>query len=258
MKTNFLPRNRRRNSRRELIVVGIVLIVAIGAFSIFGNLLTGVFAPLWRSTLYTRTGLRNVVESLRSKDALMAENAALKDKLAADDELIVSLRALVSSRDELISKFGRIPAGSIPAGVLVHPPETPYDILIVDAGENVGVRQGSAVFTPEGMMIGLVSDVFSRTARVKLYSSAGERTDAVLERGQAAVTLVGRGGGAMSFTLPRDAAVVAGDRVLSPRLEAPLIGVVVDVEASPTDSFKTVLVRSPINPSDVGSILIEQ
>jgi len=258
MKTNFLPRNRRRNSRRELVVVGAVLIVAIGAFSLFGNMLTGIFAPLWHSTFYAHTGISNIVGSLRSKDALIAENGALKEQLASDEELIVSLRSVASSRDELLRQFGRVPAGIIAAGVLVHPPETPYDILIADAGENLNVRQGSAVFTPEGALIGAVTDVFARTSRIKLYSSSSERTDAVLERGQAAVTLVGRGGGNMSFTLPRDSAVEAGDRVQSPRLEAPLVGVVEDVEVSPTDSQKTVFVRSPENPSDIRSILIEQ
>lgn len=258
MKTNFLPRNRRTSGRRrQLAFISVILVLALVGFSLFGKSLAWAFAPLWHSNLYVRTGLENLVGSLRTKDALIAENEALKEKLASDDELIISLRAIAESRNELLKSFGREPMHMLPGSVLVHPPETPYDILIVDAGDNLGIKPASLVYTPEGSEIGTVSDVFSKTSRVKLYSTAGERSDAVLERGGAAIVLVGRGGGNMSFTIARDIPVSVGDRVLSPRLESSLVGVVGDIEVTPTDSEKTVLVRSPINPNSQRFVLIE-
>jgi cell shape-determining protein MreC len=248
MKTNFLPRSRRRGKRGELLLAALVLVLAAAFFSLFGSRLTGLFAPLWRSNFAIDLGIRNFFGSLRGKDALMNENNALKSELDAQNELIVSLRSIASSRDDLLASFGRVPAGAVPAGVLVHPPETPYDVLLIDAGDDLGVKQASLVYTSSGMLIGAVSQVFSKTSEVKLYSSAGERTDAVLERGNVPVTLVGRGGGNMEFTLPRDTSVEVGDRILSPRLEAPLMGVVGRVEVTPTDSVMSVLVASPYNP----------
>jgi cell shape-determining protein MreC len=262
MKTNFLPRNnfRKRQSSRGKVAFTIALIFIIGAifFSYFGPSLSPMLVPLWRSNSRISSGVTNLFTSLRSKDALIAENADLKEKLRSDEELIVSLRAIESSRNDLIESFGRSLQSGVPASVLVHPPVTPYDILLVDAGESLGVRTESEVTTPEGSSIGIITDVFSKTARVRLYSTSGIRTDAVLERGSVPVTLVGRGGGSMEFTLPRDTAVEIGDRIMTTSLAPVLMGIVGGVNVSPTDSFKTVMVRSSVNPSEIRHVIIKR
>jgi cell shape-determining protein MreC len=262
MKTNFLPKNSFRKKQsgtgRLVLIIASVFILGVLFFSYLGGYLSNLFIPLWNSKTFISSGAENLFASLRSKDALISENNKLRENLASDEELIVSLRAIASSRDDLISSFGRSFQSGIPASVLVHPPETPYDIILVDAGESLGVRPQSEVTTPEGVSIGIVSDIFSRSARVKLYSTAGERTDAVLERGSMPVTLIGRGGGNLEFTLPRDKAVMVGDRILTPNLAASLVAVVGEIDVSPTDSFKTIFVRSPINPSEIRHVVIKR
>ncbi|MDB5194159.1 MAG: Rod shape-determining protein MreC [Parcubacteria group bacterium] len=262
MKTNFLPKNsfrrKPRSRSREVLVVASVFVVGAFFFSYFGGYVSNVVGPLWHSNAFLSRGLTNLTASLRSKDALITENTNLKDQLASDEELIVSLRTIAASRDDLLSSFGRNAASGISANVLVHPPETPYDILVIDAGENLGVKLLSEVSTPEGSSIGSISDIFSKTARVKLYSTAGERTDAVLERGQVPVTLTGRGGGNLEFTLPRTIDVEIGDRIVTSTIDTALLGVVGSVDVTPTDSFKTVLVKSPINPSTLRHVLIKR
>jgi cell shape-determining protein MreC len=262
MKTNFLQKNnfRRRSGSngRVLLIVGAIFIAGIIFLSSFGSFVANAVTPLWHSNFFLTRGISNFTQSLRSKDALIEENMRLKDELASSNELIVSLRAIASSRDDLIASFGRSFQSGIPANVLVHPPETPYDIVLVDAGENLGVRPGSEVSTPEGSSIGIVSDVFSKTARVKLYSTSGERTDAVLERHSVPITLVGRGGGSLEFTVPREAPVEIGDRIMTPYIESGLLGIVGNIDVTQTDSFKTVLVKSPINPSMLRHVIIKR
>jgi cell shape-determining protein MreC len=227
-------------------------------FGYFGSQISNIFSPLWKSNTLVHRSVANVVTSLRGKDELIAENIALKEKLESYEELVISLRAIASSRDELIASFGREQVEGIPAAVLVRPPETPYDILIVDAGENLGVKPTSLVTTPEGLSIGTVAEVFSKTSRVKLYSTAGERTDAVLERGSESVTLVGRGGGNMEFTVPRDTPIEIGDRILLPHLATSLVAVVGHIEVKPTASFKNVIAKSPANPAYERYVIIER
>ena len=82
---------------------------------------------------------------------------------------------------------------------------------------------------------------------MKLFSTSGEESNAVLERGEIPVVLEGIGGGNFKITLPRDIAVERGDRILSPDIEANLVAIVEDVRLTQTDSFKTVLARSPVN-----------
>ena len=138
-------------------------------------------------------------------------------------------------------------SGLIVATVLTYPPQTPYDVIIIDAGSNDSIMLGSEVSLPEGPILGVISEVFPRNAKVKLFSSSGKETNAVLERNNIPVTLVGTGGGNFSFSLPRDIAIENGDRILSSDVTARLLAVVGEISVQPTDSFKEVLAYSPTN-----------
>lgn len=260
MKTNFLPRSKRRHASHGRVIVTVTLVFVCGALLLtyFGNTISSLLKPLWQSDTLLHRGVANAALSMRSKDELISENVELKEQLASYEELVISFRAIASSRDELLASFGRETVEGIPAAVLVRPPETPYDIFIIDAGDNLGIRPTSLVTTPQGVAIGTVTAVFSTTAHVKLYSTAGERTDAVLERGGESITLIGRGAGNLEFIVPRDTKVELGDRVVLPYLDAPLVAVVGDIEMNPTSSFKTVIAQNPANPSKQRFVLIHQ
>jgi len=131
--------------------------------------------------------------------------------------------------------------------VLTYPPQTPYDIIIIDAGSNDSLVLGSEVSMPEGPLLGVVSEVFPRRAKVKLFSTNGEETGAVLERNNMPVTLEGTGGGNFRISLPRDIAIERGDRILSRSMSSSLLAVVEEVSVEPTDSFKEILAKSPTN-----------
>ena len=98
-----------------------------------------------------------------------------------------------------------------------------------------------------GPKIGVITEVFKNNSRVELFSASGKKTNAILERNSLPVVLVGRGGGNFEFTLPREASVAVGDKILSSDINRILMGVVKDVEMSATDSFKKVLVISVAN-----------
>lgn len=133
------------------------------------------------------------------------------------------------------------------AAVLTHPPQTPYDIIIIDAGSDDSVTIDSEVSLPEGPILGVISEVFSKKAKVKLFSTAGEETSAVLERGSVPVILVGAGGGNFKLILPRDIKAEKGDRILSPGISPRLLAVIEEISVRPTDSFKEVLAKSLTN-----------
>lgn len=135
----------------------------------------------------------------------------------------------------------------IVASVLTYPPETPYDIIIVDAGSNDSVTVGSKVFLPEGPFVGVVSEIFPREAKVKLLSTSGEEVGAVLERNNIPIILVGSGGGNFKISIPRDVVVENGDKILSRDIIPHLLAVVEEVDIRSTDSFKEVLARGPTN-----------
>lgn len=164
-------------------------------------------------------------------------------------ELELSALSLASAENErLLALLGRSARqGAITSAVLTYPPQSPYDLLIIDAGTRDGVSAGASVALPEGPELGVVEEVMENFSRVKLFSTSGEKVQAVLERTQTPVELLGTGGGNFKIVVPRDTAVEIGDRVLSARLDAALLAVVEEVSLEATDSFKEILAKSPIN-----------
>ncbi|MBX4199083.1 rod shape-determining protein MreC [Candidatus Parcubacteria bacterium] len=258
MKTNF----RRRSDpglagRKRLTLVASVLALAIIVFVLLRSYIVTAVSPVWRAENVFSTTLRNTIDLVRSKDALIRENELLKQELSSYETLLLSYRTLEGGRDEVLSRYGRDESvAGVAAGVLVHPPETPYDILVVDAGEGEGVRVGQRASLPLGGALGLVRETMSHESKVALYSGSGEETQAVLERGGVQVTLVGKGGGTFKLDLPREITVEPGDKVLTLGLRPELMGVVQAVDVEPTDSAKHVLVRGVANVGSVRFVTI--
>ncbi|MBX4195449.1 hypothetical protein KW796_00630 [Candidatus Parcubacteria bacterium] len=250
MKTTFRRRyngGEKNFSKRTLYVIA-ALGAGIAVFYFLRSPILNAISPVWRGQNSITRGISNFLGLIKDKDSLARDNLALREKLASYELLLAENRALSASRDELLGKFGREEStAGIAAGVLVHPPETPYDNLIIDAGEVEGVKMDSRVSLPEGGALGTISEVHEHQSKVALYSGSSIETGGLLERGNIPVTLVGAGGGTFKLTLPRDVIVEAGDKILLPGIRSELVGVVREVSLEPTDSEKHVTVGAVAN-----------
>lgn len=245
----YLPRSRVRSghSKRVFLLVTIFIIGA-GAFALFGNLIIATVSPLWRAENSFSRSLSTLGTFFKTRGTLIHENTTLKERLASLELELSAFSLSQSENERLLALLGRqSEAGGIVVAVLTHPPQSPYDLLVVDAGEKEAVLVGARAFLPEGPEVGVVTQVSPSFSRVKLLSTSGEKTQAVLERHQVAVTLEGLGGGNFKIVLPREAQVEVGDRILSASLQSSLLAVVEEVSLEATDSFKEVLARSPAN-----------
>ncbi|MBI2086714.1 MAG: hypothetical protein HYT69_00885 [Candidatus Zambryskibacteria bacterium] len=251
MKTNYLLKNksRRSYSGKVLFLIGVFLVGAV-FFYFLGPWLVPLVSPLWKTENAVARTLSKGFDFFRSRQTLIEENITLKEKVASLELERSSFTLSGVERQESIQ------GENIRAAVLTRPPQSPYDILIIDAGYKNSVIEGGRIFLPEGPELGVVSAVFPTTAKVKLFSTDGEKTSAVLERGNDPVTLEGVGGGNFRIIVPRDTAVEVGDRVLSAHLSSSLLAIVGDVEVSATDSFKEVLAKSPVNIFSVRFVLV--
>lgn len=259
MKMRYHPKNRSRYLyRKNLVIVILILVLGSVFFSYSDGLLMRIASPIWSIENKVATKFWSMTSFFRSKDSLIKENEALRNKVNSDALLVELNRTLISARQSLLEEYGRNPnVPGVAASVLVHPPVTPYDILVVDVGQDEGVEIGDSVTLPEGGKIGSVIEVFDKTSKIKLYSANGESNQAILERESLPVDLLGQGGGSFMFTLPREIAVEVGDKILAPTIDSPLIGVVESIEVTPTDSFKKVLVRSVAPVYSLRFVLIQ-
>ena len=249
MKVNYQPRNRSRYQYfRKILILLVIFIFGAFIFSFFDAIVIAVVSPVWKVDNAITRSLKNGITFFNSQKALTEENIMLKEKLSSLQIEILSLSNDKSQKDILLELLGRRQNSEmLIATVLTRPPQTPYDVIIIDVGSDNSLVIGSEVFLPEGPVIGSVSEVFSKKARVELFSSANKETNAILERNNIPVTLVGAGAGNFKLILPRNIAVESGDRILSTDISLHLMAVVGEISIRSTDSFKEVLAKSPEN-----------
>lgn len=252
---NYLPRNKNKGgSWKPVLALFAVFVLGILLHSFFSGAIITAVTPVWRADNFAAARLHNFAEFFKTKKRLAAENNSLRLKLAAL-ELEAASRAAAAA--DFSPGRGPDPQG-IPAAVLARPPQSPYDVFIIDAGLRDGVSVGARAYLPEGPLIGVVEDVFSVSSKVRLYSSPGKSFEAVLERHAVPVTLEGAGGGNFRIVVPRETEVIAGDRVLSADINSKLVAIVGSVSMEPTDSFKDVRAISPGGIFNPTTLIIRQ
>lgn len=258
MKTNFHRRySSGANRNRWFLYTVISLLFGTLILFLFRSTLVSVASPIWKGQNFVALGVKNLVSLVKDKDKLVEENTVLRERLASYEAIEQALQTLESTQLEMLEIFGRhVDNNFVAAGVLIHPPETPYDILIVDAGESDGVVEGDMVSLPEGGALGRVTEVYENQSKVELYSGSGVEINAYLERNNVAVKLIGRGGGSFGLELPRDVQIEPGDRMLMPGVLSELVGVVSEVTLEPTDSTQKIIVRGVGNINSVRFVAI--
>jgi cell shape-determining protein MreC len=137
------------------------------------------------------------------------------------------------------------------AAVLTKPPQSMYDTLVLDAGENLGIVVGGQVTLSDAATLGVIDEVFGRTSRAKLFSSVDTETPAVIDRTDLSVTLIGRGAGNFEIRLPQEVDIMKGDVIRLPGMTPSVVATVVEVESNPTNSFKRVFCKMPINIAEL-------
>jgi cell shape-determining protein MreC len=173
-------------------------------------------------------------------DAAQSENIALRVEVASLTATAADLAALLGSRTE--------PSPGILAGVILAPPMSPYDVLIVDQGSSDGVASGALATGPGGVPIGEVLSVTEHAARVELFSAPGREVPALVGETRAPLILTGEGAGAFAANAPADTGISAGDLVYITAGGAFAIGTVVAVEHDATSPSAAIRIQPMVNP----------
>jgi cell shape-determining protein MreC len=148
--------------------------------------------------------------------------------------------------------------------IISRPPQSPYDILIIDAGSDNEVKAGMLVTAYGNVLLGYVAEVFPSTSKVKLISFSNEETNVLIESAGTGTSTaisaiaVGRGGENLEIKLPSSIAINSGDQVKTMGNFPFIAGTIEKVEISLSDPFQKLFFRLPVNIQELKYVMIEK
>lgn len=240
------------NRRRLLIRIGIPAVVVI--LIIFTPIMSWLLGPghvlarpFWWLSQSISGGTHSALQNLATKKSLLRDVNDLRAEVARLQSVDAQNRFLQEENTELQNLLHATPESKegLLARVLVRPPTTWYDSLIVDRGEADFVQVGDRAYAYGTIPLGTVVAVTQHTATVELFSASSRKTDVVLIPGNIPVVAEGRGNSALHFNVHRDIAVDEQSSIILPNGE--LLASVDAVEFDPRDPFRSVHAIMPVN-----------
>jgi cell shape-determining protein MreC len=239
------------------LVVCIFLFVSFRFFpSALFRVTEPVARPLWFIREKTLSLFGLAPDFFSSRQALINENTQLKQRvqdleLEAQDSLMLNTQGTL-----FLNQFGTLKNDHEPlVRVISRPSQSPYDILILDIG-TTRVSVGDMIVGPGNIALGTITEVYSKTAKAKLFSSPGVETEAELAGSGATVILKGVGGGNMSLLVPKSFPVKTGDIFVRPGSRDRILAQVGSIQESEADSFKKVALSFPVSIFSIQWVLI--
>lgn len=258
--------HRHNNRFFSLFAKKVVFVIAVLALLFFagqsvshtiGTLVSPATAPLLRFGASVTDALNNVFPFFQTKSTLIKDNNALKQALGEANGALLTHTLLIEENKALKESFGRTNDGSrVLAYIIAKPSRSPYDTMIIDAGLAEKVAIGDIVSAFETVAIGEIIEVFEHTSKVSLFSSPEKKTSVIIEGSNITTDIIGRGGGALVFTVPHDVVVTRGEMLVLPGIEHHVIGSVVNVEILPDAPFQTITAKLPINIFEIERVFI--
>lgn len=232
-----------RNSRlpfsiKIVIVISIVLFVFYFLFPrFFPGLMTALSKPFF--------GIETIDNTSAFLKSTEFQNAVITELQKENSDLKALMHHSSTSTSPYI------------AYIIKKPPFTAYDSYLIDIGKNSEIKVGAKVYAIGNVLLGEIVEINGTVAKVKLYSSYGEKYDVLVGKKNIQAVANGLGGGAFEVVLPKDADVYEGDTVTIPDLDVSVFGIVKNIEVQSARSFSTVLFSQPLNIYEQKWVLIK-
>lgn len=215
--------------------------------------------PFWKFNNNATQKFNDFFSIIGSKRSLLFENRRLDAEINKTKTDLSIQKIIQKENEDLKALLGRdgIREDVILSAVLVRPSMSPFDVIIIDIGSDKGAKEGDRVFYENSVAIGEVEEVYSRSSKVKLYSSPGEKFIALVGEISVQVEMEGLGGGNFSAKLPRDVKIKEGEAAVVPSISTSIFGFVQKIEINPTDSFQKIIFKTPVNLSELKWVSVE-
>jgi len=264
--TAYLPVKVPGRPKRFRIIFGLVLllIILLGlSQATFRHQVSGVslkiLSPFWtlgRGVNNITIGFNGIFatklklekENVRLRNIIDQQAVRLLNQEILKQENLTLRQIINRAPDPLPLTIGRI---------INRGQQFPLGLATIDTGlknekiDNLLVP-GVVVASEGAVALGELTEIYPTLAKMRFYSTTGDRLSGNLGELHIPIELTGRGAGNFIGLLPRDLTVKINDRVtIAVAQHEFIIAVVNDIKRLAGDSFQEVFLRSPINISQL-------
>ncbi|MCK9352210.1 MAG: rod shape-determining protein MreC [Candidatus Paceibacterota bacterium] len=259
---SFQPKQAKKSAKKSIIFLGVFLLVLLTIFpSLFGgfsSLANSASTPLWSAGEGSSSGILGFFSMFRSKRALYEQNRALTDKVSDLEQKLSGYDFVVQENIELKDVFSQKPEKTVLSRIISRPNVTAYDTFLIDTGKDGGISKGAKVFAGDTALIGIVEEVYARSSKARLFSTAGATTNVFLGPENIPAELFGMGGGSFFVEIPKDVDVKEGDIAMLSDDPEHITAYIVSREKELDNSFVKFYLQSPANLFNIKYVSVEK
>jgi rod shape-determining protein MreC len=243
-----------------ILCIGGIALRETGQLQPIEGLAVDLAVPLQQGLSRFGDRVARVIETARQLESLQRENEELRDLV--DQLMIENVRlSEAAAENEVLRQqlnFKRnnpsfdIRSADVIGRVIGRDPSNILQVLIIDVGTRDGVTPGMPVVTAQGL-VGHVTEVSDRSARVLLITDASSSVNALLQRSRATGVVQGQiGGNLVMRYIAQGEDVQVNDIVLTSGLggnypKRLVIGQVTAVHQRDIDLFQEAEVKPTVN-----------
>lgn len=248
--------NRDHSSRKTKIAYSILFFIVIFGF-LFSKLAFWIGGPMWSLDQAISNRVVSTISYFKSKSSLQNENDDLKKKLDEKNAEIIIIKNQVELYKQLDSYIASKDTGANDAivRVVTRPPQTPFDVLIVEANDNA-IKAGQKVYFA-GVPAGVIESKTGSYAKIFLFSHSSSQFRVLVGANKIEADAKGKSQGNIYLTLPKSVSIQIGDIVYLADGTVP-IGTVSQIDNNTSTSFIDVYVKMPFSPARVDWLTVKK
>ncbi|PIT89092.1 MAG: hypothetical protein COU27_02140 [Candidatus Levybacteria bacterium CG10_big_fil_rev_8_21_14_0_10_36_7] len=260
----FLQTKNKKNRKSVWLAGFLVIVFSLITFhkptkKAVSSALIKIATPLFRAGDFVGKWVEGKGFVFKDKQSLLDENLVLKERNMELENRQILFSFLEEENKNLKALFLSTEGREyILASIVSRPPQSPYDILIIDSGLEQGIREGMLVTAYGSVLIGHISEVYQRESKVKLISFPGETTNLFLQKINLAITSIGKGGENLEINLPNSIEISSGNSIMTEGNFPLIAGFVERIEVNLSDPFQKVFFRLPVNLHNLRNVMVEK
>jgi len=237
----------KKTGYKKYLIIGLLFVVLFFFGTFFKSFFQGIASPVLNINVGISSSFKNLTSYFKSKNDLQKFNNELISQNQDYKIQLLTMESVKKENEDLKIQLNFInpDAKTVVAKIITRPPFSPYDTFVINSNNQIQVNQ--KVYYKK-ILIGRVVEAYSKTAVIKLYSSANEKTPVKL----LGIDFEAEGQGNLSFKIkiPKSLVIEKSTPVYSSETNS-VIGLVQNINSDEASAFQDVYFKYPVNINDL-------